>query len=213
VPGGTHAPLPSPHPFVYGAITRSGRPFQWRSTRRRVGNSVGGAVAPQNGRTTPHPHRPTGHSADTVWALRVSLAATPHILSLPQGTEMFQFPRSPPLAYVFSQGRRASRPPDCSIRVPSAHRVATAPRGVSPPARALRRPSPPRHPPRAHQCVPIPSTRRNQSTRGMSQSPIAASSCPRWRILRPALAAIAQLSTYDGRSEDRDYPGTGRAWD
>jgi hypothetical protein len=48
-------------------------------------------------------------------------------------------PGALPLAYVFSQGWRASRPPDCSIRVPSAHRVATAPRGVSPPARALHR--------------------------------------------------------------------------
>lgn len=32
----------------------------------------------------------------TVWAPPVSLAATPGILSLPQGTEMFQFPRFPP---------------------------------------------------------------------------------------------------------------------
>ena len=33
--------------------------------------------------------------ADPVWAPPVSLAATPGILSLPRGTEMFQFPRSP----------------------------------------------------------------------------------------------------------------------
>jgi hypothetical protein len=46
VPGGTHAPAPSPSPFAYGAITRSGRPFQWRSARSGVCNSVGGPVGP-----------------------------------------------------------------------------------------------------------------------------------------------------------------------
>jgi hypothetical protein len=46
VPGGTHAPAPSPQPFAYGAVTRSGRPFQWRSARSGVCNSVGGPVSP-----------------------------------------------------------------------------------------------------------------------------------------------------------------------
>src|SRR4029078_141444 len=36
-------------------------------------------------------------SADPLWAPPVSLAATPGILSFPQGTEMFQFPRCPHL--------------------------------------------------------------------------------------------------------------------
>jgi hypothetical protein len=38
---------------------------------------------------------PTGSYALRVWAPPVSLAATPGILSVPQGTEMFQFPRCP----------------------------------------------------------------------------------------------------------------------
>jgi hypothetical protein len=38
---------------------------------------------------------PTGSYALMVWAPPVSLAATPGILSFPQGTEMFQFPRCP----------------------------------------------------------------------------------------------------------------------
>ena len=39
---------------------------------------------------------PTSSYALVVWAPPVSLAATPGILSLPRGTEMFQFPRFPP---------------------------------------------------------------------------------------------------------------------
>ena len=73
-----------------------------------------------------------------------------HPLSSSGYVRCFSSPGAHPLAYRFNQGRRASRTPDCSIRVPSALRVATAPRGVSPPARALRRHTPPRHPPRAH---------------------------------------------------------------
>jgi hypothetical protein len=38
-----------------------------------------------------------------VWALPLSLATTQGILSFPPGTEMFQFPDLPPLAYVFSK--------------------------------------------------------------------------------------------------------------
>ena len=39
---------------------------------------------------------PAGCAATTVWAPPRSLAATRGILSLPRGTEMFQFPRCPP---------------------------------------------------------------------------------------------------------------------
>ena len=43
----------------------------------------------------PHETAPTGSYAPWVWAPPVSLAATPGILSVPRGTEMFQFPRCP----------------------------------------------------------------------------------------------------------------------
>src|SRR3954453_13775780 len=39
---------------------------------------------------------PAGYAASRVWAPPRSLAATPGILSVPRGTEMFQFPRCPP---------------------------------------------------------------------------------------------------------------------
>ena len=58
----------------------------------------------QGSRTTPRPHRAAAHSADAVWARRVSLAATPRILSLPQGTEMFQFPHLPPTGLCVQPG-------------------------------------------------------------------------------------------------------------
>jgi hypothetical protein len=45
----------------------------------------------------PTPAARTCSYADVVWAPPVSLAATPGILSFPRGTEMFQFPRCPPL--------------------------------------------------------------------------------------------------------------------
>jgi hypothetical protein len=103
----------------------------------------------QGDRPTPAAHRPAGHPAPRVWAAPVSLAATAGILSAPRGTQMFHFPRFPPAGLYIQPGVTALRRPDCSIRAPSARRVATAPRGVSPPARAPRRPPPPRHPPRA----------------------------------------------------------------
>jgi hypothetical protein len=59
---------------------------------------------PLASRTTPCPHRSADHSADMVWAARVSLATTPRILSFPQGTEMFQFPRFPHTALCVQAG-------------------------------------------------------------------------------------------------------------
>jgi hypothetical protein len=44
----------------------------------------------------------TACATRTVWALPGSLAATTGILSFPQGTEMFQFPRFPRCSYVFT---------------------------------------------------------------------------------------------------------------
>ena len=69
---------------------------------------------------------------------------------------MFQFPRFPPRPYAFRAGSGGLTTRDCSIRAPSVPRVAAAPRGVSPLARALHRPCRPRHPPRAHPCSQPP---------------------------------------------------------
>ena len=85
--------------------------------------------------------------ADPVWAPPVSLAATPGILSLPRGTEMFQFPRSP-------HGHAAVSPRSpgrgCPIRIPLDHPLPARPQGLSRRGRVLHRPPAPRHPPCAH---------------------------------------------------------------
>ncbi len=77
---------PSRRPCAYGALTRCGRPFQWRSARATIAHSAGTLPGTPSGRTTPTAHRPAGHSARPVWAARVSLATTPRMISLPRGT-------------------------------------------------------------------------------------------------------------------------------
>ncbi len=83
------------HPTVaYGTLTPSGRPFQCRSAKG-LSQASGRYPAPDQ---SFYPQRAarTGSYARWVWAPPVSLAATPGILSVPQGTEMFQFPQCPP---------------------------------------------------------------------------------------------------------------------
>jgi hypothetical protein len=61
--------------FVYGAVTRYGRPFQSRSTTQQLGNSVRGLV-PTLLVPLPRVSNATRLDTDTVWSLPVSLAAT-----------------------------------------------------------------------------------------------------------------------------------------
>ena len=63
-------------PFVYGAITRYGRPFQDRLTRAEIGNfptgSRPGPTMPYN----PSDATPASYHAPEVWAVPLSLATT-----------------------------------------------------------------------------------------------------------------------------------------
>ena len=81
-------------PVTYGTLTPSGRPFQCRSVKS-ASTASGRYPAPDKS-SYPIPAARTSSYADMVWAPPVSLAATPGILSVPQGTEMFQFPQCPP---------------------------------------------------------------------------------------------------------------------
>ncbi len=150
----TQSPHARPDAVAYGTLTPSGGPFQRPSAdaqillqRARPPPSSPGD--PSNPRTT----SPAGSAAARVWAPPRSLAATRGILSLPRGTEMFQFPRCPP-AYT---GALPSRKAGCPIRTPPDRRLPAPPRGVSPRGRVLPRPTTPRHPPcarlRDHSCV------------------------------------------------------------
>ena len=93
----------------YGTLTRCGAPFQHASSgarpfRRRSVDSV------HPKRSTPSWQRSTASDARMVWALPRSLAATEGILSFPRGTEMFQFPRFPPLHGVTGHHARRVAP-------------------------------------------------------------------------------------------------------
>ena len=58
---------------------------------------------------------PAGCSACGVWAPPRSLAATKGILSVPRGTEMFQFPRCPPRLIIWVPGRAPGGLPHSDI--------------------------------------------------------------------------------------------------
>ena len=85
---------PRPRRVAYGALTRSGRPFQRRSAASWT--PARGPSPPPRSPSNPRTAAPTGSCAARVWAPPRSLAATGGILSLPPGTEMFQFPGCPP---------------------------------------------------------------------------------------------------------------------
>ena len=89
--------------FVYGAVTRCGAPFQNASTTHQLGNSVEGLVPLLSVPTTPNRQR---HQALTparfgLFPFRSPLLRESLLLSIPRGTEMFQFPRFPPPPYEF----------------------------------------------------------------------------------------------------------------
>ena len=76
----------------------------------------------------------------------VSLAATPGILSVPRGTEMFQFPRCPP---VHPDVYQPSRLMGCPIRRSLDHRLPAPPQSISRVVTSFIGAAP-RHPPCAH---------------------------------------------------------------
>jgi hypothetical protein len=79
--------------FNYGAVTAFGGPFQVASSTDILGNSNGVSYNPKV-------HAP--------WfgliPFRSPLLRKSHLLSLPSGTEMFQFPELPSDTYEFSVG-------------------------------------------------------------------------------------------------------------
>jgi hypothetical protein len=87
---GTRLPTSSPTGLSPAAAARSsGVRLTWCGARR-----VSRPLPAR--RSSPPPAAPTGSYAGAVWAPPRSLAATQGILSVPAGTEMFQFPACPP---------------------------------------------------------------------------------------------------------------------
>ena len=90
------------HAFDYGALTPCGRPFQ--VLRLACAHSSGPRQRAAPDRTTPAAHRLPAVSTPRVWAAPRSLATTRGIMSVPRGTEMFQFPHLPPPRLCVQRG-------------------------------------------------------------------------------------------------------------
>ena len=143
----TRVPQPSPTGLSPAAVARS-------SSLRLTGKRQA-TVLPNRPTKSSNPGRASAAACATrpVWALPVSLAATPGLLSSPRGTQMFQFPRCPlaPRTCVRVLTSVPVRPgTGCPIRRSLAHPFPARPQSVSPRGRVLRRPLAPRHPPCAH---------------------------------------------------------------
>ena len=118
---------------AYRALTVSGPTFQPGSASRH--HKPGGRQTTPNRSSTPRGQRLPPSCTRTVWARPRSLAATwriPHLVSLPPGTEMFQFPGlAPPGLYIHPGSDRASPRPGCPIRTSADPRLRAAPHGFS----------------------------------------------------------------------------------
>lgn len=79
--------------FNYRAVTVFGGPFQVASSTVILGNSNGVSYNPK-----------THASWFGLIPFRSPLLRKSHLLSLPSGTEMFQFPELPSVTYEFSDG-------------------------------------------------------------------------------------------------------------
>jgi hypothetical protein len=90
----------SPLRFAYGALTHYGPPFQHGSTTHRISHSATGPVTHPSAPTTPNRqrHRALPPARFRLIPFRSPLLRESQSLSSPRGTEMFQFPRYPPLA-------------------------------------------------------------------------------------------------------------------
>ena len=92
--------------FVYRAITFYGALFQSASTIKQFGNSVTVLLPRLVGPSTPKWQRQ--QALTPFWfglfPLRSPLLRESRLLSFPQGTEMFQFPWSPPPALCVQAG-------------------------------------------------------------------------------------------------------------
>ena len=85
--------------FAYGALTHCGATFQIASAMHSICNSVQGLVPLLSGPTTPNwqRHQALPPVRFGLFPFRSPLLRESLLLSLPRGTQMFQFPRFPPL--------------------------------------------------------------------------------------------------------------------
>jgi hypothetical protein len=144
----------------YAAVTLSGAAFQ--SASSGASRACGGRAAPPGLSLQPHDRNGCLLGTVVVLAHPGSLATTTGMVSLPRGTEMFQFPRCPPLLAV-------------SVRtdgLPHSEIVGSQPaRGSPTHIAALPRPS---------------------SARSAEASSVCSSCLPCWNARRPRRSAFPQ---------------------
>ena len=122
--------------FVYGAVTLCGAPFQSASTSNRFCNSLKRLPSFQMGPTTPSQHRRQAVPLRRFGLIpfRSPLLRESQLLSLPRGTEMFQFPRFPSSGLCVQPGMTGHDPSRVSpFGDPRIKAWSTAPRGLSQP--------------------------------------------------------------------------------
>ena len=121
--------------FAYGAVTRSGPPFQVCSTSDRLGNSARVRQNPAIDSYNPGSETAVAYRAELVWAVPFSLATTQGMISFPPATEMFQFAGLPPPGLFDStRGDWALPQPGFPIRTSPDQRLLATPRSFTQPA-------------------------------------------------------------------------------
>ena len=122
--------------FAYGALTLCGARFHNASARHRLVDSMEVLSHFRVGPTTPMQHRRQAVPLHRfrLFPFRSPLLRESRLFSLPRGTEMFQFPRFPPL--VLCVQTRVTPHDGCRVSPfghPRIEARSTAPRGFSQP--------------------------------------------------------------------------------
>ena len=122
--------------FTYGALTPCGATFQNASAMHLICNSSEGLVPLPSSPTTPdwQRHQAVPPVRFRLFPFRSPLLRESLLLSIPRGTEMFQFPRFPPLALCVQA--RVTPHDGCGVSPfghPRIEAWSAAPRGFSQP--------------------------------------------------------------------------------
>ena len=138
-------------PFVYRALTCCGATFQNASTRQQICNSVKGLAPLLSVPTTPNWQRRQALPPARFGLIpfRSPLLRESLLLSLPRGTEMFQFPRFPLPALCVQTGVTPLRVLGFPIRISTDQSLVGSSPWLFAATHVLHRLQAPRHPPLA----------------------------------------------------------------
>ncbi len=138
--------------FAYGTVTLCGPNFHNGSAKHWFCNSLGGLLPSQAGPTTPLQHRQQAVPLQRFGLIpfRSPLLRKSLLLSVPRGTEMFQFPRFPPPGLCVQPGVTGHLPlPGFPIRRSTDRSLVGGSPWLIAATHVLHRHLAPRHPPLA----------------------------------------------------------------